>query len=274
MGLPHAAHRTQVAHPETGRRRVCGGGRGGVRRRPWWCAAWSPRWWRAVLRPSRSPDGRWPVPRPLRRPRRPRLRPRGRPGSTRSPRHPTGRPGPRPPPRNRRRHPPTMVSLGCRGDRPTRTAHRRTSGAGLAAQHPDALQPAACAHPPACHRVQRKQLGIEAPNVVEQRLDTGHHRTSGLRPLVRSGGRVFLLNDRWTPADGSCSPTTRTSGGSSPDEHFGVTPGTVRIAPNTSRERRLSLFHKAFHGMRLSVPPCSVETTRMITGSAESDCCP
>ncbi len=257
MGLPHAAHRTQVAHPETGRRRVCGGGRGGVRRRPWWCAAAAvvvcgvvaavvasgpP----PVAEPGRAVAGSRPLRRP-RRPRlRPRLRPRGRPGSTRSPRHPTGRPGPRPPPRNRRRHPPTMVSLGCRGDRPTRAAHRRTSGAGLAAQHPDALQPAACAHPPACHRVQRKQLGIEAPNVVEQRLDTGHHRTSGLRPLVRSGGRVFLLNDRWTPADGSCSPTTRTSGGSSPDEHFGVTPGTVRIAPNTSRERRLSLFHKAF----------------------------
>jgi hypothetical protein len=47
-----------------------------------------------------------------------------------------------------------------------------------------------------------KQLGIEAPNVVEERLATGQHRTTGLRLLVRSGGRVFLVHDRWDPVGG------------------------------------------------------------------------
>ncbi|GAA0210247.1 hypothetical protein GCM10010492_05060 [Saccharothrix mutabilis subsp. mutabilis] len=47
-----------------------------------------------------------------------------------------------------------------------------------------------------------ESLGIEAPNVVEERLDTGRHRTTGLRLLVRSGGRVFLLHDRWNPVNG------------------------------------------------------------------------
>lgn len=54
-------------------------------------------------------------------------------------------------------------------------------------------------------------LGIEAPGVREERLtigsdagkDTLRYRTTGLRFLVRSGGRMFLLHDGWTPQQGT-----------------------------------------------------------------------
>jgi hypothetical protein len=53
-------------------------------------------------------------------------------------------------------------------------------------------------------------LGIEAPGVHEQRLlvssvggrDEVRYRTTGLRFLVRSGGRLFLVHDGWTPRRG------------------------------------------------------------------------
>lgn len=45
-------------------------------------------------------------------------------------------------------------------------------------------------------------LGIEAPGVREERLDAAY-RTTGLRLLVRSGGRIFLLHDGWTPQRGT-----------------------------------------------------------------------
>jgi hypothetical protein len=50
-------------------------------------------------------------------------------------------------------------------------------------------------------------LGILAPGVREERLVLGpgtavHYRTVGLRFLVRSGGRMFLLHDGWTPQRG------------------------------------------------------------------------
>jgi len=54
-------------------------------------------------------------------------------------------------------------------------------------------------------------LGIQAPGVREERLDVApdagkdalRYRTTGLRFLVRSGGRMFLLHDGWTPRRGT-----------------------------------------------------------------------
>jgi hypothetical protein len=54
-------------------------------------------------------------------------------------------------------------------------------------------------------------LGIQAPGVREERLSAGpnaardmlRYRTTGLRFLVRSGGRIFLLHDGWTPQRGT-----------------------------------------------------------------------
>jgi hypothetical protein len=54
-------------------------------------------------------------------------------------------------------------------------------------------------------------LGIQAPGVHEQQLpvdpDAGkealRYRTTGLRFLVRSGGRMFLVHDGWTPQRGT-----------------------------------------------------------------------
>lgn len=45
-------------------------------------------------------------------------------------------------------------------------------------------------------------LWIDAPGVREERLDAAY-RTTGLRLLVRSGGRIFLLHDGWTPQRGT-----------------------------------------------------------------------
>jgi hypothetical protein len=54
-------------------------------------------------------------------------------------------------------------------------------------------------------------LGIEAPGVHEEQLpvdpgggkDALRYRTTGLRFLVRSGGRLFLVHDGWTPRRGT-----------------------------------------------------------------------
>jgi hypothetical protein len=53
-------------------------------------------------------------------------------------------------------------------------------------------------------------LGIQAPGVHEERLgvdqgagDQPRYRITGLRFLVRSGGRMFLLHDQWTPQRGT-----------------------------------------------------------------------
>lgn len=53
-------------------------------------------------------------------------------------------------------------------------------------------------------------LGIQAPGVQEERINVGpdakdalRYRTMGLRFLVRSGGRMFLLHDGWTPQRGT-----------------------------------------------------------------------
>ncbi len=54
-------------------------------------------------------------------------------------------------------------------------------------------------------------LGIQAPGVREERLDadpdaakdTLRYRTTGLRFLYRSGGRMFLVHDGWTPQRGT-----------------------------------------------------------------------
>jgi hypothetical protein len=51
-------------------------------------------------------------------------------------------------------------------------------------------------------------LGIVAPGVQEERIGapdsaTVKYRTTGLRLLARSGGKVLLLHDGWTPADGT-----------------------------------------------------------------------
>jgi hypothetical protein len=54
-------------------------------------------------------------------------------------------------------------------------------------------------------------LGIQAPGVREQRLapgpgagkDAPRWRTTGLRFMTRSGGRMFLLHDGWTPRRGT-----------------------------------------------------------------------
>jgi hypothetical protein len=53
-------------------------------------------------------------------------------------------------------------------------------------------------------------LGIEAPGVLEEPMTRApangtafRYRTSGLRFLVSSGGRMFLLHDGWTVGDGT-----------------------------------------------------------------------
>jgi hypothetical protein len=54
-------------------------------------------------------------------------------------------------------------------------------------------------------------LSIQAPSVREEQLnvrsdagnDTLRYRTTGLRFLARSGGRMFLLHDGWTPRRGT-----------------------------------------------------------------------
>jgi hypothetical protein len=54
-------------------------------------------------------------------------------------------------------------------------------------------------------------LSIQAPRVREELLDVGpdagkdalRYRTTGLRLLVRSGGRMFLLHEGWTPQQGT-----------------------------------------------------------------------
>jgi hypothetical protein len=54
-------------------------------------------------------------------------------------------------------------------------------------------------------------LGIQAPGVREERVAAGPgsaeaattYRTTGLRFLARSGGRMFLLHDGWTPRRGT-----------------------------------------------------------------------
>jgi hypothetical protein len=54
-------------------------------------------------------------------------------------------------------------------------------------------------------------LGIQAPGVREERLDadpdagkdTLRYRTTGLRFLALSGGRMFLVHDGWTPQRGT-----------------------------------------------------------------------
>lgn len=54
-------------------------------------------------------------------------------------------------------------------------------------------------------------LGIQASGVHEERIDphpnaakdTSRYRTTGLRFLTRSGGRMFLVHDGWTPEHGT-----------------------------------------------------------------------
>ena len=54
-------------------------------------------------------------------------------------------------------------------------------------------------------------LGVLAPGVREERINVGsdadtatfRYRTTGMRFLVRSGGRVFLLHDGWTLEEGT-----------------------------------------------------------------------
>jgi hypothetical protein len=50
-------------------------------------------------------------------------------------------------------------------------------------------------------------LGLRPPGVEEQRVTgadgTERYRTTGLRFLARSGGKVILLHDGWTPATGT-----------------------------------------------------------------------
>jgi hypothetical protein len=52
-----------------------------------------------------------------------------------------------------------------------------------------------------------KRLGIEANGVLEHRLTGGdsayRYRYSGLRLLIRSGGKYFMLPDRWTRSSGA-----------------------------------------------------------------------
>lgn len=52
----------------------------------------------------------------------------------------------------------------------------------------------------------RSPLGIEASGIVETRLGSGDgvtYRTTGLRFLERTGGRIFLVHNGWTAQDGS-----------------------------------------------------------------------
>lgn len=58
--------------------------------------------------------------------------------------------------------------------------------------------------------VSTSPLNITAPGVREERLPgggaptaTAQYRTTGLRLMVRSGGRIFLLTDGWTPQRGT-----------------------------------------------------------------------
>lgn len=53
-------------------------------------------------------------------------------------------------------------------------------------------------------------LGIQAPGVEQELItveaapeEAARYRTTGLRLLVRSGGRMFLLHDGWTPGGGT-----------------------------------------------------------------------
>jgi hypothetical protein len=50
-------------------------------------------------------------------------------------------------------------------------------------------------------------LGIEAPNVHEETTsvasEPSRYRTTGLRLLSRSGGKVLLVHDGWTPTLGT-----------------------------------------------------------------------
>lgn len=49
-------------------------------------------------------------------------------------------------------------------------------------------------------------LGVDAPNVQEEILDDGAtplYRTTGLRLLARSGGKVILVHDGWAPGVGT-----------------------------------------------------------------------
>jgi hypothetical protein len=51
-------------------------------------------------------------------------------------------------------------------------------------------------------------LGIDAPGVREDRLGAAgspgvRYRTSGLRLLARSGGKVLLVHDGWSPQTGT-----------------------------------------------------------------------
>ena len=49
-------------------------------------------------------------------------------------------------------------------------------------------------------------LGIQADGVLEERVDAGgevRYRTTGLRLLGRSGGKVVLLHDGWTTRRGT-----------------------------------------------------------------------
>jgi hypothetical protein len=51
-------------------------------------------------------------------------------------------------------------------------------------------------------------LGIDAPGVQEERIGTPgkpdvRYRTTGLRLLARSGGKVLLVHDGWTPQTGT-----------------------------------------------------------------------
>jgi hypothetical protein len=65
--------------------------------------------------------------------------------------------------------------------------------------------------PPRATAFSATPLGIQAPGVHEERLnvdpgadkDQPRYRITGLRFLVRSGGRMFLLHDGWTPQRGT-----------------------------------------------------------------------
>jgi hypothetical protein len=46
-------------------------------------------------------------------------------------------------------------------------------------------------------------LHIEAAGVIEEELDDGVFKTSGLRLLARSGGKIILLHDGWSPGTGT-----------------------------------------------------------------------
>jgi hypothetical protein len=53
-----------------------------------------------------------------------------------------------------------------------------------------------------------RPLGIDAPGVREERLGAAdspdvRYRTTGLRLLARSGGKVLLVHDGWSPATGT-----------------------------------------------------------------------